>query len=131
MSKSSAAKKARRKRRVASRNDSWLPSDVHDQVRGVRRIADVILARGWEFDDEFSADDFLTWYYPPSAIEVDEADEVTEPVTRIWLTDVEEPHVILVGAGQTDKALSVEDFLAALDELEAYRAGDPVPEALG
>ncbi|MEU0496793.1 hypothetical protein [Mycobacterium sp. NPDC006124] len=126
MSRSSAAKKARRKKRLGARNEAWLPADVHADIKGVGRIADEIIPRGWEFDTDFSTDEFVTWYYPPSAVdESDDVDESVEPVTRIWLTDPDEPHVILVGSGEDgggDVALSVEELFARLDEFEAHRA---------
>jgi hypothetical protein len=131
VSRSSAAKKARRKKRVGARNDSWLPDEVHAEIKGVARIADEIIPRGWEFDTDFSTDDFVTWYYPPSAVEEDDdsADGEVEPVTRIWLTDADEPHVILVGSGEDgvdgggDVTLTVEELFARLDEFERHRAG--------
>ena len=128
MSRASAAKKARRKQRVGARNDRWLPDDVHADIKGVARIANEIIPRGWEFDREFSTDDFVTWYYPPSAIEVDDDDERTEAMTRIWLTDPDEPHVILVGEGGINVAMTVEELFARLDDIEAHRAGDAEPE---
>jgi hypothetical protein len=102
---------------------------VQADVEGVALIANEIIARGWEFDREFSTENFITWFYPPSGVEVD--DESTEPVTRIWLSDPEEPHVILVGSGEADGVdyqFTVEELLARLDEIEAYRIGDPMPE---
>ncbi|MDT5248129.1 MAG: hypothetical protein QOJ28_763, partial [Mycobacterium sp.] len=60
MSKSTAAKKARRKRRITARNDRWLPDDVQADVEGVARIANQIVGRGWEFDREFSTESFVT-----------------------------------------------------------------------
>ena len=122
MSRSSAAKKARRKKRVGARNDSWLPDEVHAEIKGVARIADEIVPRGWEFDTDFSTDEFVTWYYPPSAVDDDE-DESVEPVTRIWLTDADEPHVILVGSGEDadDVALTVDELFARLEEFEGHR----------
>jgi hypothetical protein len=128
MSKASAAKKARRKRRVAARNDRWLPADVHADVEGLAYIANQIIPRGWEFDREFSGEDIISWYYPPSAIEVDDDDERTEPVTRIWVRDPEEPHVILVGAAMIDEIFTVEQLFEQLDAIEAYRAGDAEPD---
>jgi hypothetical protein len=128
MSKASAAKKARRKRRLVARNERWLPADVHADIEGVAQIANQIIPRGWEFDRDFSTEDYLTWYYPPSAIEVDDDDESTEAVTRIWVSDPEEPHVILVGAGGGDVVLTVEKLFERLELIEAYRAGDAEPE---
>jgi len=121
VSRASAAKKARRKKRAVARNDRWLPDEMHAEIKGVARIANEIIPRGWEFDHDFSTDDFVTWYYPPSAVE--ELDEELEPVTRIWLTDPDEPHVILVGSGEDDGdvALTVDELFARLDEFEGHR----------
>ena len=132
MSKNSAAKKARRKRRLSARNEAWLPAEVHADVQGVARIANEIIPRGWEFDHEYSTENFVTWYYPPSVIGLpDEVpdDEALEPVTRIWLSDPEELHVILVGAaeGDTDHRFTLEELVANLDAVEAYRVGDLAP----
>jgi hypothetical protein len=129
VSRSSAAKKARRKKRQVARDDRWLPDEVHAEVEGVARIANEIIARGWEFDREFSTENFITWFYPPSGVEVD--DESVESVTRIWLSDPEEPHLILVGSGEDDGVdyqFTVEELFARLDEIETYRLGDPLPE---
>jgi len=127
VSKSTAAKKARRKRRITARNDRWLPDDVQADVEGVARIANQIVGRGWEFDGEFSTESFITWYYPPSGAELE--DESVEPVTRIWITDPAEPHVILVGSSEAgrDYTFGVDDLVARLDVIEAYRFGDPQP----
>jgi hypothetical protein len=123
VSRASAAKKARRKKRAVARNDRWLPDEMHAEIKGVARIANEIIPRGWEFDHDFSTDDFVTWFYPPSAAE--ELDEELEPVTRIWLTDPDEPHVILVGSGEDDGdvALTVDELFARLDEFEGHRSG--------
>jgi hypothetical protein len=130
MSRSTAAKKARRKKRVGARNDAWLPDEVNADIKGVARIANELIPRGWEFDRDFSTDEFVTWYYPPSGVEEsDQQDESEEAVTRIWLTDPEKPHVILVGATEDDAdiALSVEELFARLDEVEAHRSGRQSP----
>jgi hypothetical protein len=140
MSKSSAAKRARRKKRLSSRNDAWLPAEVHADLSGVTAIAELLTGRGWEFDDEFSSGEFLSWFYPPSGIDVPAGvddpskidDESIEPVTRVWLTDPAQPHVILVGTSETDGVdylFTADDLEESLDEVEAFRAGDPLPEA--
>ena len=51
-------------------------------------------------------------------------DERTEAVTRIWVSDPEEPHVILVGPDGIDEALTVEQLFERLETIEAYRPGD-------
>lgn len=123
-----AAKKARRKRRLAARNDRWLSDEAHADVVGVAAIANQIIPRGWEFDRDFSTEDFITWYYPPSAVEVADDDEDTEPVTRIWVSDPEEPHVILAGAGGGEAVLTVDELFERLEVIESYRVGTAVPE---
>ena len=132
MSRDSAAKKARRKKRLATRNESWLPAEAHADVQAVGRIADEIIPRGWEFDRDFSTEEFVTWFYEPSATglsDEDLEDEALEPVTRIWLTDPHELHVILVGSteGDEDRRYTFEELLGRLDAIEAYRVGDAAP----
>jgi hypothetical protein len=137
VSKDSAAKKARRKKRLAARNDGWLPAEVHADVRAVARIASEIIPRGWEFDREYSTEEFVTWFYPPSGLDDEQAleDESVEPVTRIWLTDPLEPHVLLVGTAEGDGVegggveyqFAAEELFSRLDAIEAYRLGDPAP----
>jgi hypothetical protein len=113
---------------VTARNDRWLPDEVHSDIEAVGHIANQIIPRGWEFDRDFSREDFITWYYPPSAIEVDDDDDSTEPVTRIWVRDPREPHVILAGGDGLNAQLTVEQLFHRLETIEAYRAGDPKPE---
>jgi hypothetical protein len=134
MSKSSAAKRARRKKRLTTRNDRWLPPDVHADLSGVTGLDEMLTGRGWEFDEAFSSDELLSWFYPPSGVDVPPeitADESIEPVTRVWLTDPEQPHVILVGSSEADGVdyqFAVDDLEDSLDDIEAFRAGDPLPE---
>lgn len=124
MSRRSDAKKARRKKRLAARGPRWAPEAEDDGLV----VDDVITSRGWEFDVEFSTDEMVTWYFPPSLFDTD--DETAETVTRIWLTEDEQWHVILVGAGPdgVDYVFSADALLDNLEAIEAYRAGDPAPE---
>ncbi|TXH22596.1 MAG: hypothetical protein E6R06_16805, partial [Mycobacterium sp.] len=62
MSKQTAAKKARRKKRQTTRNANWLPDEVHAEVEAVGRLAGEILPRGWVFDSDYSNDEYLIWY---------------------------------------------------------------------
>jgi hypothetical protein len=126
MSKPKADKLARRRKRLASRNERWLSPDAHAEVEGVARIANTIIPRGWVFDAESSSGDVINWYYPPSHVEVD--DEALESVTRIWLSDPAEPHVLLAGSSEgdgTDLTLGVDELFARLVAIEAYRATLP------
>ena len=123
-SKKSEAKKARRRKRQAARGPRWVPEVEDDGLL----VDDVITSRGWEFDVDNSSDEMVTWYFPPSGFESD--DETVETVTRIWLTEDEEWHVILVGAGADgiDYLFSAEALLEHLETIEGYRAGDPAPD---
>lgn len=128
MSKNSAAKKARRKKRVAARDQRWVPAEVHADLMAATAIDEALSTRGWEYDAEFSTDEFLSWFYPPSAAEFD--DEETEPVTRVWITDPAAPHVVLVGSTAVDPIydFDVEGLVDALADIESYRAGQPPPK---
>ena len=123
MAKSKVDKKARRKRRLASRNERWLSPTAHAEVEGVAKIANVIIPRGWVFDAESSTGDVISWYFPASSIEVD--DDAVEPVTRIWLSDPTEPHVLLAGSTEGDGShytFGVDELFTRLAQIEAYRA---------
>jgi hypothetical protein len=124
VSRRSDAKKARRKKRLAARGPRWAPEADDDGLV----VDDVISSRGWEFDVDNSSDEMVTWYFPPSGF--DSEDETVETVTRIWLTEDEEWHVILVGAGAdgADYVFSADALLDHLETIEAYRAGDPAPD---
>jgi len=128
VSKQSDAKKARRKKRQSTRNDGWLPDDMHAEVQAIARIADEIVPRGWQYDDEYSTDDFITWYYAPSGIDLDE-DDVREPVTRIWVSDPLRPQLVLVGTSEDGViySLDADQLLEHLDIIEGYRVGDELP----
>lgn len=123
MSKRSEAKKARRRKRQAAKGPRWTPVD--DDLTA---IDDELTERGWEFDVDHSSDEMVTWYFPPSGLDTD--DESVESVTRIWLTEDEEWHVILVGSGAhgVDYVFDAAELLESLDVIEAYRHGDPAFE---
>jgi hypothetical protein len=143
MSRNSNAKKARRKKRQATRDDRWIPGEVKDTLDGVdvelaqavETFDEWLTARGWTFDAEFSTDTLISWFFEPSAAVV--ADERYEPVTRIWITasgdDDDFPEgvkAVLVGTGEDQGALyavAPEVLLAQIDSIESYRPGDSVP----
>jgi hypothetical protein len=109
-----------------------MPAEVHADLEAVTELDALLIERGWEFDEEFSNAEIVSWFYPPSAAESDAAgsdDETREPVTRMWLTNSEEQHVLLVGTGPDDHdyVFTRDELVESLDELEAYRAGDPLP----
>ena len=112
MSRNSDAKKARRKKRQATRDVRWMPDEVKDVLddvdvelaQAVETFDEWLTTRGWTFDAEFSTDTLISWFYEPSAAAV--TDDVHEPVTRIWITasgeDDDFPEgvtAVLVGTG--------------------------------
>ena len=144
MSRTSDAKKARRKKRQVSRDARWLPGDVADALddvdvelaQAVETFDQWLTSRGWTFDDEFSTDTLISWFYEPSAAAV--VDEIHEPVTRIWITasgaDDDFPErvtAILVGTAGEDEGrlytVEPEVLLAHIESIENYRPGDAVP----
>jgi len=143
VSRQSDAKKARRKKRQATRDDRWMPGDVKETLddvdvelaQAVETFDEWLTARGWTFDAEFSTDTLISWFYEPSAATV--VDEIHEPVTRIWITasgDADDfpegVKAVLVGTGEDQGALytvAPEVLLAHIDSVESYRPGDVIP----
>jgi len=143
VSRQSDAKKARRKKRQATRDDRWMPGDVKETLddvdvelaQAVETFDEWLTARGWTFDAEFSTDTLISWFYAPSAATV--VDEIHEPVTRIWITASGEADdfpegvkAVLVGTGEDQGALytvAPEVLLAHIDSVESYRPGDVIP----
>ena len=151
MSRKSADKKARRKKRQVTRNSRWLPDgapepqpqqeefDDPELVEAVQKFEDWITERGWTFDLEFSTRGLASWYYEPSATEFE--DEIHEVVTRVWFTvgeyrDEDFPNLVsaaLVGTGGADGAadgavytVSPDQLIDQIEAIEAYRPGDPI-----
>jgi hypothetical protein len=120
VSKRSDAKKARRRKRQAAKGPRWTVRETDLDV-----VDEELTERGWEFDVDHSTDEMVTWYYPPSGIDTD--DVSVETVTRLWLTEDEEWHLILAGSGEEglDYVFDAEALLEHLDAIEAYRAGGP------
>jgi hypothetical protein len=133
MSRASDDKKARRKKRQATENSRWVPQEVVEQLSAVQDavIADLaefderITERGWTFDEETSDDDIAAWFYEPSGAEVDDG----LAVTSLWLDAAEDGAIVrVVFVGRTDSyEFGHEEFVAHLDAIEDYRAGDPIP----
>ena len=137
MSRNSQAKKARRKKRQITREVRWAPDQggAGDTalLSAAQEFDEWIVSRGWTFDEENSAEGLVTWYYEPSASDIDGEDE---PVTRVWFTvnggEDDFPRVVnavLVGSGEDDGIFMLSPHLLAerVAELEAYRPGDPQP----
>ncbi|OYN78653.1 hypothetical protein [Mycolicibacterium sphagni] len=144
MSRNSDAKKARRKKRQATRDVRWIPDEVKDNLddvdvqlaQAVETFDEWLTARGWTFDAEFSTETLISWFYEPSAAAV--VDEGREPVTRIWITAAGEDDdfpervmAVLVGTGGEDDgklyAVEPETLLAHIETVETYRPGNAVP----
>jgi hypothetical protein len=136
LSRQSEAKKARRNKRRATRDATWVPDNVmEDLVATQAAIATDLEAfdariteRGWTFDEDESDEDFVFWLYEPSGTQVD-SDELA-PVTTIWMSaaeDAEIVHLMLAGASESPE-FTPEDFFEHVEAIEAYRAGDVPPE---
>jgi hypothetical protein len=143
MSRTSDAKKARRRKRQAARDASWLPEPMVDRIlagedrldavdAAVAEIDDWLTPRGWVLDTDNT--DVVSWFFPPSAAEFDDDD--IEPVTRIWIAlDEDDDEVVLefgsvlVGFRPDDEPYVLDpDTLADdIDALEGYRSGLPRP----
>jgi hypothetical protein len=135
VSRRSEAKNARRNKRRAAKDSSWLPDSVMDELVSTQAAIATdleafdqrITERGWEFDEDESDEDFVFWFYEPSAAEVDDDD--LAPVTTIWMSadeDAELVHVMLAGSSD-DNEFTPDEFFEQLDVIEAYRLGDPPP----
>ncbi|GFM21233.1 MULTISPECIES: hypothetical protein [Mycobacteriaceae] len=137
MSRRSDQKKARRKKRRAARDQTWLPEGMGERVAEV--VADLeefdarLTERGWQFNDPEHPDDDVgvSWFWPPSFVDVDgrEDDDDTMRATVIALLEDEGgeiAHVLLVGTAD-DYQFDLGELLENLDVVEGYRAGDPPP----
>jgi hypothetical protein len=86
-----------------------------------------ITQRGWAFDEDESDEDFVFWFFEPSATPLDE-DELA-PMTTIWMSAEEDArvvHLMLVGAAD-DVSFEPEEFFSHLDVIEGYRHGERPP----
>jgi hypothetical protein len=135
VSRKSDAKKARRRKRQAVRNDRWLPDTVMDSLSDDIELAAILEAfdkriteRGWVFDDELSDEESALWFYPPSHADVTEPDDLAS-VTTIVLTAADGgdvAHVVFVGTAD-DYQFDLDELFDAVDAVEAFRLGDPAP----
>lgn len=144
MSRNSQAKKARRKKRQATRAATWIPAGEFDQMlddeehldaldAAIGDIDDWLTPRGWVLDSETTENTgLMSWFYPPSAVEVDDPD--LEPVTRLWINLTEDDEEVLlefgcllVGFGSEDepRVLDPDRFAEDIPVIEAYRFGMP------
>jgi hypothetical protein len=133
VSRQSEAKKARRKKRRATRDANWLPEDVVDDVADELELAEfleyfdeLIAQRGWTFDDENSDERGVAWVYEPSY--ADSEDYEGHPTT-IWINADNADFVYLAFIGSREGyRFEPEALLEHLDMIEAYRLGDPAPD---
>ncbi|MDY6999222.1 MAG: hypothetical protein SW019_21725 [Actinomycetota bacterium] len=135
MSRRSDQKKARRKKRRATRDRNWLPDDVQDRVAEI--VSDLedfdarLTERGWQFnDDPDDPDDEIgvTWLWPPSYTELDDPDAgvAATVIALIEEEGGEIAHVVFVGTAD-DYQFGLDELFEYLDVIEAYRLGDPPP----
>jgi hypothetical protein len=134
-SRTAEAKKARRNKRRAVRESSWVPQSTLDELSDDIGIAAVleefdqqITERGWIFDDELSDYESALWSYPPSAADIAD-DEVVAVTTIVMSADDrgEIAHVVFVGTAD-DYQFELKELFDHLDVIEAYRLTDPVPQ---
>ena len=136
MSRRTEAKKARRTKRRAAKDASWIPDDVLDDVVATQAAIATdleafdarITERGWTFDEDSSDEDFVFWFYEPSGADVD--DDELAPVTTIWMAGDEGAgivHLMLAGAAE-DNEFTPDEFFEHVDVIEAYRVGDAPSE---
>jgi hypothetical protein len=135
-SKKAEAKKARRNKRRAVRDASWLPENVLDELvttqaaiaTDLEAFDQRVTERGWEFDEEESDEDFAFWFYELSGADVEDGD--LAPMTTIWMSadeDAEIVHLMLVGATEASE-FTPDEFFEHIDVIEAHRLGDPAPD---
>lgn len=143
MSRTSDAKKARRRKRQAARSARQMPAgleqDLAEVASAVAEVNSWLIGRGWLMDEDQSTDDLLTWVYPPSAAEFGDVVSIRsgyEPFTRLWLTLDEDDDALVLefgaalvgaGSGQDPHLIDPERLAEQIDALEAYRMGLPQP----
>ncbi|BBX19007.1 hypothetical protein CRI77_23700 [Mycolicibacterium duvalii] len=132
MSRRSEQKKARRRKRQAAREQTWLPAQVVDELQIAADLEDFdarLTERGWMFSEEADDDVGVVWFWPASHADVADAGELVD-ATVVLLTPEdggETAHVIFVGTAD-DYQFGLEELFEYLDVIEAYRLGEPVPD---
>jgi len=125
VSRSSEAKRARRRKRHAGRDSTWVPDALFGELlaeraqdagadagpdAGPEAVADAVAdavagvdemmtGRGWVLDEASIGNDLVSWVYPPSAVE--SADRSVEPVTRMWIAVHEDDSEVELTFGAT------------------------------
>lgn len=135
MSKGSAAKKARRNKRRAARNQAWISAPVREQLAEELQIAGeledfdgMLTARGWAFSEDVDDETGVAWYWPHSVAEVeDESEQVAATVVLLTPDDGGEiAHVVFVGTSE-DYQFGLDELFDHIDVIESYRVGRPLP----
>ncbi|MGP4055939.1 hypothetical protein ACTWP6_14130 [Mycobacterium sp. 4D054] len=131
MSRRSDAKKARRRKRQAVRDQTWLPARVADELEIASDLEEFdakLTERGWEFSLDVEDDTGAAWYWPASEAEVPDENEAVN-VTVVLLTPDDGgqiAHVVFVGTAE-DYQFNLDELFEHLDTIEAYRMGAPLP----
>lgn len=125
MSRSSEAKRARRRKRHAGRDSTWVPEALFGELLAERAqdaeedagpdagpeavaealadavagVDEMMTGRGWVLDEASIGNDLVSWVYPPSAVE--SADRSVEPVTRMWIAVHEDDSEVELTFGAT------------------------------
>ncbi|WP_454788177.1 hypothetical protein [Mycolicibacterium lutetiense] len=134
MSRGSDAKKARRRKRQADQGVNRVSAESVDELADIPDavVADLaefderITTRGWTFDEDESSDDYAVWFYEPSGAQVSDG----LPVTSLWLDAAEDGEivrVVFVGSIERYEFTHEELLDGALDVIEGYRHGAPLP----
>lgn len=130
MSRKTDAKKARRAKRLAAKDATWIPDSVLDEnvdnlemAEYLETFHELVTQRGWTYDDETSADTNVAWFYEPSV------GDGEGTFTTMWISAEDDAeYVWLMLTGTSDGYRFEPDALIEfLDAIEAYRAGDPLP----
>ena len=136
MSRQSEAKKARRNKRRAARDATWIPEPVHERLVEELDIAaeledfDARLTeRGWRFSDDPNDEHGAIWFWPPSYIDDVDPDEVVNATVVVLVPGDggEIAHVILAG-GQENYEFELDELFDHLDVIEGYHVGEPLPQ---
>jgi hypothetical protein len=134
VSRGSDAKKARRRKRQADQGVNRVSAESVDELADIPDavVADLaefderITTRGWTFDEDESSDDYAVWFYEPSGAQVSDG----LPVTSLWLDAAEDGEivrVVFVGSIERYEFTHEELLDGALDVIEGYRHGAPLP----
>lgn len=113
--------------RVSAESVEQLAEIPDAVVADLAEFDERITERGWEFDEEQSNDDYAVWFYEPSGAPVEDG----LPVTSLWLDAAEDGEIVrVVFVGSVERyEFSHEELRdGALDVIEGYRAGQPLPE---